>query len=181
MKLILIALTALIIFNSNVTGQVISMTVDATQQGKFRAESLRQNQDKIDVLAATMEVITSTDAASGMARGRRQHQPFIIKKFTGASSPQFFQALVTNEAIRKVVIEFTGTNQNGEQQVTYAITLETVRVAGLKQSATVPENVSAKGGGMSTPLMDEIKLVYQKITVESNTGKTMATDDSSRL
>jgi type VI secretion system Hcp family effector len=181
MKLLVIALSALLIFSITVTGQAISMTVDGGQQGKFRGDNQQQNQDRMGVLATTMEVSTATDAASGMVRGRRQHQPFIVKKLAGASSPQFLQALISNELLKKVTVEFTGINQNGEQMTTYVITLENVRVAGLKQYAATPENVSVKSGMMSTALFDEIKLVYQKITVESLTGKTMATDDASRL
>ena len=183
MKLFLTALTALIIFCNSVSSQSISMTVDATKQGKFRAENQRQMPDKIDVLGATMEVTTSGDA-SGSVRintGRRQYQPFVIKKLAGAASPQFLQALTSNEILSRVVIEFSGTNPSGEQFANYVITLDDVRVIGFKQSATIPDVSNIKSGVTPSPLMDEIKLVFQRITIESRTGKTMAVDDVSRL
>ena len=184
MKLFLTSLTALVIFCNSVNSQTISMTVDGTKQGKFRAENQRQTPDKIDVLATTMEVTTSGDAASGAVRistGRRQYQPFVIKKLAGASSPQFLQALTSNEILSRVVIEFSGTNPSGEQVVSYVITLDDVRVTGFKQSAAIPDNSNIKSSVTPSPLMDEIKLVFQRITIESRTGKTMAVDDVSRL
>ncbi|MFL5739590.1 MAG: type VI secretion system tube protein Hcp [Flavisolibacter sp.] len=182
MKLFLTALTTLIIFCNGVRSQTISMTVDAIQQGKFKGENQRQT-DRIDLTAATLEISTATSMGNGvgMATGRRQHQPFVIRKLAGASSPQFLQALISNEMLKKVVIEFSGPNQNEEKGAGYVITLENVRVTSFKQSATVPENTSIKVGTAPSPLMDEIKLIYQKITVECRTGNTMAVDDLTHI
>src|SRR5205085_1119456 len=45
------------------------------------------------------------DVATGQATGRRQHTPLTIIKEWGASTPQLFQALATNELLT-VTISF---------------------------------------------------------------------------
>lgn len=172
MKPFIVLLTALFILHSITNGQTITMTVEGAQ-GKFRSEIVNQN-DKIPVTAASLD-ITSSTSGSGMSTGRRQHQPFTIKKIVGGASPQFMQAMINNELLKKVVIEFRGINEYGEEGVIYKITLENARVSSFKQSTEVTET-----GGKSPKiaLVDDIKLVYQKINVEAASGQTTASDDT---
>jgi type VI secretion system Hcp family effector len=182
MKPLLILFAGLFIFHALAIGQAALMTVEGDRQGKFKGESTTQrerNADKIEVYGITMEVGTGSDAGSVLASRRRQFQPLLVKKPTGAASPQFFQALVSNETLRRVVIEFRGYDANGQEMIIYTITLESVRVSNFKQVADIP--VNGKSQSQGNFLFDEIKLSYQKITIESNTGKTMAVDQVNSL
>ena|SRR5688572_23212344 len=170
MKPFFVLLVTLFALQTIVNGQPITMTAESNSQGKFKSET--QN-DKIVLTGATLEV-TSPTSGTGMSTGRRQHQPFVIKKPVGASSAQFMQALITNDVLRKVVIEFRGTNEYGEEAVVYKITLDNARVSNFKQTAEIPENTKAP----KNVLIDEIRLTYQKITVESMSSQIMATDDT---
>jgi type VI secretion system Hcp family effector len=172
MKPFFVLLTALFILHTITNGQTITMTVESNTQGKFKSEIASQN-DKIAVTAASLEIASPTTGA-GMAAGRRQHQPFMVKKTAGAASPQFMQAMITNELLKRVILEFRGTNEYGEEGVTYKITLENVRVSSFKQATEIVEG----GKAPKSVLMDDIRLIYQKITVESSSGQTISTDDT---
>lgn len=176
MKSFFTLLTGLFIFHTIANSQSIFMAVEGNVQGKFKGEGSIEREEKMDVAAISMEAVAG-GSSTGVASGRRQHQPFFVKKITGAASPQFFQAFAANEVLRRVVIEFSNQNMNSEEaMVYYVITLENVKINSFKQVAEIP-------GNTKTPkniLFDEIKFTYQKITVESKTGKTSAADDISR-
>lgn len=179
MRPILFTIASFFLICAIANGQTFSLTVEGAMQGKFKPESLRQK-DRIDAISFSQEVITPRDLATGQSSGRRQYQPIIIVKSAGASSPQFLQALINNELLKKVTIEFTKTNPSGEEYVFYRVTLEDARLAGYKQFTMSPteggataKHVSASEGN----LFDEIKFTFRKISVESTDGKTMAADD----
>jgi type VI secretion system secreted protein Hcp len=175
MKSFYTLLTGLFIFHTIANSQSIFMAVEGNVQGKFKGEGSIEREEKMDVAAISMEAVAG-GSSTGVASGRRQHQPFFVKKITGAASPQFFQALVTNEVLRRVVIEFSNQNMNGEEAIVYVITLENVRINSFKQVTEIPSNTKSP----KNILFDEIKFIYQKITVESKTGKTSAADDIGR-
>lgn len=172
MRPILFTIASLFLISSIASSQSISisMTVESMVQGKFMAESMRakavEKANKIDVVSVASELTSPRDIASGLATGKRQHKPLTIVKQSGASSPQFFRAAISNENLKKVVIEFyKADGRTGQEALFYTITLEDASVANFRQYST------------DTNLFDEIKLTFRKITVESATGKTAATDD----
>jgi type VI secretion system Hcp family effector len=182
MKSALILSAATLFLHLFTAAQTITMTIESDRQGRFKGESVRQvKDDRIDITAATLELSSGRDVATGQLSSRRQYQPFIIRKNSGASSPQFMQAMISNEVIRRVVVEFTAINANGEEYVDHRITLENARISSFKESTDLGETsstgaVSIKRSNSRTSLFDEIRITFQKITVENNTGKTMAVD-----
>lgn len=184
MKHFLVTITAVFFISLIVSGQIISMTVESTAQGKFKSETNIKSgdrADKIDLVSFVSELSAPRDPATGMATGKRQYQPLVIVKESGASSPQFLQAAATNEVLKKVVIEVYRLDRMGMQVLSSTITLENANVAGVKQySGTTNSDIvsSAKhSSAMDIGVYDEIRLTFQKITVESKTGGTVFTDD----
>ncbi len=157
--------------------QYMMMTLDGKKQGKFKAESNRPGySDKTEVLGYSMEVKSPTDVSSGQSTGKRVYQPITIWKATGASSPQFFQAVTTNEAINKLTLEFYKPDDTFKKEgLYYTIVLENVTISGYHQLMGSPNDseFQAKALGM----YDEIKITFQKITVTETKLRTMATDD----
>ena len=177
MRPIIFTIASLFLISSFAFSQM-SITVESNAQGKFKSES-RSGKDKIDLIGYMQEVAAPRDLATGQASGKRAYQPLTIVKAVGASSPQFFQALLTNEVLKKVVIELSKANTDGSEYVYYTITLEDVTVANYKQySATsaTDEIAATKHSANANAVYDEIKLGFRKITVESKDGKTMAGD-----
>ncbi|HEX2781771.1 MAG TPA: type VI secretion system tube protein TssD [Gemmatimonadaceae bacterium] len=160
-------------------GSSFTVTVEGTKQGVFKAENPRAGrQGKIPAIAFSYDVKSPRDAASGMASGRRQHSPITFTKAIDASSPQFFQALTTNEILKSVVFEFYGTNPNGEEQVVYVVRLSNATVGEIEQY------VGRTGGdamrAADTTPIEDVSVTFQRIELESTTGKTMAMDDWSK-
>jgi type VI secretion system secreted protein Hcp len=175
-KNILSIITVSLLIGLSANSQTITLTAEGTRQGKFKGESVKSKfPDRIDIYGYVQEVTSPRDPASGMASGKRSYQPVILLKQSGASSPQFFQALTTNEILKKVVIDFYKSDANGSEINYYSVTLENVTVSGYKQFVGPLENEKFNPG--NNILYDEIKLSFQKITIEDRVGKTMAADD----
>jgi len=155
----------------------INVSVKGQKQGQFKGESAREKaSDRIEAVAFAYEVISPRDAATGQASGKRQHKPLQITKAVGASSPQFFQALTTNEILQNVTLEFTKMNQNGEEYVFFTIKLTNATVTSIRQHT--PENaVGGKEANGAMVPVEEIAFTFQRIEVESKDGKTLAADD----
>ena len=153
---------------------VIMVSAKGSKQGQFKGESARaKSQDKIEALGFTFEVTSPRDAASGQASGKRTYKPLQIIKPIGASSPQFFQALTTNEPLPAVTLEFTKTNANGEEFIFYTIKLVNASVSSIRQhTPAVPADAK-----QTMPQMEEISFTFQRIEIENKESKVMAVDD----
>lgn len=152
------------------------VTIEGTKQGRFKGE--RGKGDKIAGLAFHYDVKSPRDAATGMASGKRQHGAITFTKAIDSSSPQIFQALISNEVLKSVLFEFRNTNANGEEMVFYQVTLTNATISEVEQYAGMSGSGGARHSGESdnSPLED-VSLTFQKIEVVSQVGKTTATDD----
>ena len=144
--------------------QLILMTVERQPQIFFKGETTTPN--KIELKDFNFEVNTVRDAATGMATGRRTNLPIVINKIFGASSLQFYKALINNEALKTVTIEFYTTDAAGNNALVNTIKLINARVSGYKQ------NITSDQSGVTAPkgLLDEIKLVFQSIEFNDASG-----------
>ena len=151
------------------------VTVDASRQGKLQGESPRdQHEGKLPGLSFHYSVGSPRDAASGMATGRRTHQPVSFVKEWGAASPQLFTALTTNEVLKSVLFEFVKTNDNGEEYVFHTIKLSDARVIDIEQYV---ELATTQGPSTDTLPLEKISFTFQRIELENVDGKTSAIDD----
>jgi type VI secretion system secreted protein Hcp len=69
------------------------------------------------------------DAASGLPTGKRQHKPVVITHELGGSSPQFLNALATNEVLDEVVINFFRMERTGQEVNYYTVKLTDANVS----------------------------------------------------
>ncbi len=148
------------------------VTIEGTKQGALAGESVRpKHEGSLEGVAFHYSVAHPRDAASGMATGRRIHQPITFVKQWGAASPQIFQALVSNETITSALFEFVRTDDNGEEVVFHTIKVSSARVTEIEQFSDDSE--SAPSGKW----LEKVSLVFQKIEVVNVDGHTSATDD----
>ena len=144
------------------------VTATASKQGKLKGESAHQRkEDKLVGLAFHYSVAPPRDAASGQVSGKRKHLPVSFVKRWGASSPQFFQALTTNEQFKSVLFEFVGTSETGEEHVFHTIKLSNALVTEIEQYVEP---------GDTGPL-EKITFTFQRIDLENIDGGTSATDE----
>jgi type VI secretion system secreted protein Hcp len=179
-KNLITSLVVALFFTTGLHAQLITMTAESTKQGKFKGESNKSKfADKIELSGFIQEVNSPREAGTGIASGKRSYQPIILLKQAGVSSPQFFQAIATGEILKKVVIEFYKTEPGTGTEINYyRITLENVMVSGFKQFIGPLQN--EKFNPADNTLFDEIRLVFQKITIEENIGKTIAVDEANQ-
>lgn len=150
----------------------IYFSVRGMKQGPFKGEVLQKGfEGKMAGLKFHYEVVSPRDVATGMPSGKRQHKPIVITKEWGAASPQLFQALVTNEVLPEVVIDFVGADpiRGGVLTLSHSIKLTNATIADISHS-TEP---IASGGVRH---IEDVSLTFQKIELTDVKGNTMAMD-----
>jgi type VI secretion system secreted protein Hcp len=149
-------------------------------QGPFKGESPRKGHtEKAAGISYQHEINSPRDVATGLPSGKRQHKAIKFTKEWGASSPQYFQALVTNENLSEVVLEFIKTTKEGKEDIYYVIKLTNATVSNIRYMTGVGESAgSAKTTSTyDTHELEEISLTYEKIDVEHKIATTAASDD----
>ena len=151
------------------------VTVEGTKQGKWKQETPREkHKGKIAGISFHYNVKSPRDSASGQASGKRTHHPVTFVKEWGASTPQFFQALCTNELLKSVLFEFVKTDKNGEEYVYHTIKLVNASVSEIDQHLA---GDSKQDQSHDVHELEKISFTFQRIEIESKDGKTMAVDD----
>ena len=141
----------------------ITMTVKGIKTGDFKGDAAGSK--VINVFGFQNEVISPRDPASGLPTGQRLHKPIVITKEVGASSPQFFNAVATNETLSKVVITFTQSQRDGREVTFFVVTLTNATAADIKEYTS------------GSTFLEDISFTYQKIEIDDPIAKTSAFDD----
>ncbi|HEY2407214.1 MAG TPA: type VI secretion system tube protein TssD [Polyangiaceae bacterium] len=156
------------------------VSIEGTKQGKFKGESPRESwKDKIPGLSYSHQIQSPRDIATGQASGKRQHGPITITKEWGASTPQSFQALVTNEVLKTVFFEFIHTTADGAEEVYQTVKLTNATVCSVQYKTGQGESAeSAKTQSTyDTHELEMVSFTYMRIEMENLPGKTSAADD----
>jgi type VI secretion system secreted protein Hcp len=137
------------------------------KQGQFKGESTQdKRKDKwIAVLSFQMGVQSPRDAGSGLASGKRQHQPVTITKEWGPASPQLWQALTSKETLESVEIQFTKTTGTGAEQV-----YETIKLTNAVISAFGPHAGPLPPGAHDGKRYENLTLEYPEQLVTGTGG-----------
>jgi type VI secretion system Hcp family effector len=114
----------------------IRITVEGNKQGKFKAEG--EARGETAVLRYEYAITSPRDSSSGKATGKAQHSPVTITKQLGVSTPQFYEACVSNEELKSVLIEFYETGPSGKEYVYYTVRLINANVSRILQYTNVP-------------------------------------------
>jgi len=151
------------------------VTIEGAVQGKFKTDDQKDpKSSRINAVGYDYDVVSPRDPRTGQATGRRQHGPVKITKALGPSSPQCFKALVTNEAIKSVLIEFVHVNPQGQEQVYFTVTLANASITEYRQLAGVarPDNYATDWPNEA----EQVTFTFQKITLEHVPTHTTASD-----
>ena len=149
------------------------LQVTGTKSGAFTgAVTTAAHANWIGVIGVDYSVMSPHDTATGMASGKRQHRPLRITKETDKSSPQFFNALVTNEVLKTCTLAFVKTSASGIEEPFSTIVLTNASVASLQLVMPDPKTVEAS----KSPLFEAIDLTFQKIEWTMAGGKTVQDD-----
>lgn len=174
-----LAATVLLYAQAASAATMMYATIEGVQQGMLKGNSQRKG------LESKTEVLKFEYSVNMPAPGKRQHGPLKITKIMGPASPQLFQALVTNETLKTVVIDFIGINQvTGMEYLQTSIRLGNAKVVGIEQSSEVPGMTAATGVATSSaaaalPAFEKISFTFSTIEINSLDGKTVAMDSLS--
>lgn len=138
------------------TGVYFYVRIEGASQGVIHGNVQTTGfRDWIEGYQYSHSMYYPTDPLSGAATGQRVHTPVILLKEVDKSTPKLSQAFVTGETLVQVLIRFF--NQSGYNYFTVELvdaTINTIR-------EFMPNNLNP---ATYQPLMEEISLVYRRIT-----------------
>jgi type VI secretion system secreted protein Hcp len=127
---------------------------ESTQHSLGREES-------IECVYYDQSVTTAREAGSGMATGRRQYNPLVIRKRIDKSSPLIAKALTNNEAIEGTFKFFRPSpTGDGTTEQFYTVAIRQGRVATIKQ--IVPDTLVPATS--TEPPLEEVSFVFHTIS-----------------
>ena len=169
MKKFLSALVLLALVSTQAHAENVFMGVTGKVQGPFKGESpIAARKERMPLVAFNFEVLAPRDLNTGLPVGKRQHKPIVVTKEWGAASPQFVQALISNEVLTQVVIEFYDTATNGEEVISSTMKLTNASVTDVNQT------FSETAGKMAN--LQNISFTYQKMELTDKSGTTVIDD-----
>jgi type VI secretion system secreted protein Hcp len=136
-------------------------------------------ENSILVHAFDVQITSPRDAATGLATGKRQHQPITIVKEIDKSSPLLWNALVNNENLTTWELRFFSAGAvgigaaAGLERLIYTITLTNANISSI-QEAMLDNEIPANA---SLPMREEVAFTYQKIQWTWTDGGITASDD----
>lgn len=139
-------------------------TIEGTKQGKFKGEGPGRDTGRIPCLQFGYQPKPPRDLAlgqPGQPSGKPQHESIVIVKESGAASPQFVQALATNELLRHVTFEFVHVGADGREGVYKTLRLTNATVTSVRHLAGI--------GGR--PPREEVTFVFQQLEALAADGK----------
>ena len=149
------------------------VTIKGAAQGVFANESTDPtHQPAIAGVRFSMETVAPFDPTSGKRSGAAQPQPVRFSKAWGAASPQILRALVNDELLISVAFAFVRTDAAAIEDVFQTVQLDNAAVVDLRRTID-PLIPVASGGGQ---FLEEVALVYQKLTVTDAAGNTVASE-----
>ena len=158
----------------------IFLTLTGEKQGSIKGNVIQKGKEGlIAAYAFNHEIAAPKDAATGMAMGKRIHKPVTITKEVDLASAKILSALMTNERLKEVVINFWRPRKSGVagaagQEVNYyRVILTNASISNITQDKPLATDANA-------PIVERVELVYEKIEWQYLKGSNMSTADDWR-
>lgn len=152
----------------------IYATVTAAKQGVFKGDSTQKGHEgKIKVTAIGYGVVSPRDAASGLATGKRVHQPVVFSLNWNACSPQFFAAAYSNENLTTVLFEYFNSDKTGVEKLDHTVKLTNASIAEVHNHYAAATDSGAPDGNE----VQTVSLTFQKIEITNTAGGITAIDN----
>ena len=156
------------------------LRLKGAKQGDIKGSVTQKGREgRIAVIAVSHEIVSPRDAASGLPTGKRQHKPLVITKELDKASPLLRAALVSNESLTSVTLDFFSAKAPGPaagaglEVNDFTISLTNASIASIEM--VMPNNKNPDLAKLAT--YEEIAFTYQKITWTWNDGGITASDD----
>lgn len=153
----------------------IFLTLSGTKTGAIQGDSVRSGRENtIEVEYLQQKVKTPIDPSTGASTGRRQYEPFVIRKRVERSTPLLLNALITNETLTGSFKFYKVDQKTGTEVNFYTIELKNARV--ISHNEYSPQANDSGAGSSAVPSMEEVAFVFQTITWTIEDGGITATD-----
>jgi len=153
----------------------IFFSIKGQKQGLIQGEvTMKGMEGKMKGLKFSSELVSPRDAASGQATGKRQHKPIRISKEVGKASPRLFAALVQNENLPEVIIEFWAPQTKTVGATGAMVKYQTIKLTNAAISAIRRVAEPDPRGQLQT--VEEIEFVFQIIELTHLDGGIVAGD-----
>ena len=155
---------------------VFCVSITAEAQGQLLGSARTSGgcpANKIEALSFSYGVISPRDPATGMATGKRQHKPVRIKKEWSPSSRQIFQALVNNELLKEITMDFFAVDSTGRIVLDHTIRLANAFVTLIEHSSEVRLPTMQPN---NEPATEIVEFTFQQIEIIDHRNKTSAID-----
>jgi type VI secretion system secreted protein Hcp len=159
------------------------LRLKSQKQGEIKGSVTQKGREgTIAVIAASHELASPRDAATGLPTGKRQHHPLTLTKELDRATPLLLAALVSNEAITGFTLDFYAPTQvrgagTGTESNVYSIVLENAAVASSRLVMLNTKDPALQ----RFALAEELTFTYEKITWTWHDGDLTATDDWSSV
>ncbi|HME84143.1 MAG TPA: type VI secretion system tube protein TssD [Roseiarcus sp.] len=149
------------------------LTARGEKQGDIKGDvTAKGREGSIALISVSYQVESPVDPATGHVTGKRIHKPVTIVKVIDQATPKLVEALVTNEVLTSVKIEFW--RPAPEAAAPYFImTLTNALVTNVTLSSSSDEHEQQP----DTQELEEIEFTYQKITMNWTATGDEAQDD----
>lgn len=142
------------------------LSLKGSKQGAIKGDVIQKGREnQIAVYAANHQINTPFDAVTGLRTGKQVHKPLMITKEIDRSTPQLFQALITNEAISEFILRFWSPRKSGpaaasgvEVQI-YTITLTNASIVSIE---TNMDN-NKIDSNLKLPVFEMVAFAYDSI------------------
>lgn len=129
--------------------------------------------DSIECLYYEQAVMTAREAGTGLATGRRQYQPLLIRKRLDKASPLIMKALTENQTVDGTFKFFRPSPKgDGTTEQFYTVVMKGGRVASARQF--VPDTLVPASS--KEPPLEEITFIFHTISWTFNDGGVMHED-----
>jgi len=128
-------------------------------------------ENSMEIVEYAHSVAQAIDSASGLPSGKRQHRPIRVTKPVDKASPLLANALINNEKLTSVRIDFWRPSRTGSEEQFYTVELVNARITSISQHhGSTPEL-------QQTPTQETVTLVYEKIIWTWQDGGITAEDN----
>ena len=149
------------------------MRIKAGKQGDIKCGVTQKGREgSMAIVAFEHRVLMPTDATSGLATGKRQHKPLRITKTIDKASPLLRNALINNETLKEVTIQFFQAAASGQETNYYTITLGNAHIAEIEHRM-LDNRVNENRNLLA---VEDISFTYDTITWTFTDGGITASD-----
>lgn len=155
------------------------ISVRGQKQGAIKGDVTQKGREgTIMGIAYSHEITSPRDVATGLAIGKRVHKPITVRMEWGSQTPLLFNAMVTNENLPEVKMDFyrpqlAAASGVGSEVQFMTITLTNANIASIHYAMDNNKNPDL----MKYAEYEDISFTYQKITITYTRGGITGQDD----